>query len=371
MKPDKKILASILVVDDMHKNIQILGNILREANYLIEFATNGYDALDWLKTRSFDLILLDVMMPGINGFDTCKKIKENPATKEIPIIFITAKNDSKDITHGFNIGAVDYITKPFNTEELLARVSTHLKIQSQKKELLYQNSFKSILMSVIAHDLRTPLSIISNMTNVAKTKKDQNKISELSEAIEIIDNSIKESFTIVNDLLVWGRVQFGKIKAKPVSLSLFVLVSELSQLFASNLTEKRLTIINEVSPEVSITTDKDLLKIVLRNLLTNAIKFSPFGGKIRVNYSLSDDGSFSVNVSDSGVGISKEKINQLFSVEKKIMTSNTFSEAGMGLGLFLCNDIIEFLEGGITIESEVKKGTTFHVKLPVSPVLIE
>jgi signal transduction histidine kinase len=369
MNRHKNILASILIVDDMPKNIQILGNILTESNYLVEFATNGNDALEWLKSRRFDLILLDVMMPGMNGFDVCKKIKENSETQEIPVIFITAKTDPKDITYGFNLGAIDYITKPFNAEELLARVTTHLKVQSQKKELLFQNSFKSILMSVIAHDLRTPLSVISNMANVAKTKKDHNKINELSEAIEIIDNSIKEAFTIVNDLLIWGKVQYGKINAKHTAINLFVLINEISLAFASILGEKRLIINNEIEPNISIITDKDLLKIVLRNLFANAIKFSSFGGKINVSYIISNDDSFAISVSDSGVGIHKEKLKQLFSIEKKIMSSKTFSETGMGLGLFLCNDIIDFLEGSISVESEENIGSTFYVNLPVNPTL--
>ena len=368
MKNNKNISASILVVDDMPKNIQILGNILRECNYLVEFATNGQDALDWLKLRSFDLILLDVMMPGMDGFEACKRIKENPETQEIPIIFITAKNDSKDITHGFNIGAIDYITKPFNTEELLARVSTHLKIRSQKKELLYQNSFKSILMSVIAHDLRTPLSVISNMTNVAKMKKEKNALPELSSEIEIIDNSIKESFTIVNDLLAWGKVQFGKIIAKPVPINLKLLIIELTQLFENSLNEKKLVVINNIESEVSITADKDLLRIVLRNLFANAIKFSPFNGQIPVQFEALNDSSFSIIISDSGVGINKEKLKQLFSIEKKVMMSNTFSDTGMGLGLFLCNDIIDFMDGRISVESEGNKGSSFHVTLPINPV---
>ncbi len=365
MKSAGNHIASILIVDDMPKNIQILGNLLRQSNYNVEFAMNGPDALDWIRTHKFDLVLLDIMMPGMDGIEVCKIIKGNHATQDIPVIFITAKNDTKDITQGFEAGAIDYITKPFNTVELLARVSTHLKIQSQNKELIYQNSFKNILMSVIAHDLRTPLSIISNMIGVAKIKKDQQKTEELGETLDIIDLSIKESFHIVNDLLVWGKIQFEKVKMVSASFNLFALVNEIVFVFSVVSDEKNIKILNNVRTDVFIKTDRDMLKIILRNLLFNAIKFTPEKGEIQISYEIIENDSYSINVKDSGVGINKKKLQQLFSSEQKYLPVNTFSESGMGLGLFLCKDIVEFMSGNISIESEEGKGSTFQINLPL------
>lgn len=362
MRSDLNKAASILIVDDMPKNIQFLGSLLRQSNYNVEFATNGTEALDWVKVSKFDLILLDIMMPGMNGIEVCKILKANPDTQDIPIIFLTAKSDSSDITLGFKSGAIDYITKPFNSDELLARVSTHLKIQSQNKELLYQNSFKNVLMSVIAHDLRTPLSIISNMINVATLKKEQQKYYELGEVIEIIDISIKESFLIVNDLLAWGKVQLGKIKINKTSFNLFDLINDITNAFASVAEKKNLTINTQVSPELIINTDKELLKIVIRNIFNNAIKFTPKNGKITIYYNQSN--SHIIHIKDTGSGINKNKLQNLFSVDPNNFQKNTFTESGMGLGLFLIKDILEFLNGNISVDSEEGKGSTFSVILP-------
>ena len=125
----------ILLVDDEPKNIQLLGNLLREYGYTIEFATSGMDALRWLSMRLFDLILLDIMMPEMDGYDVCKRLKSNPITRGIPVIFLTAKTDAEGIARGFSLGAVDYVTKPFQKEELLARVKTHLTLQEQQRTL--------------------------------------------------------------------------------------------------------------------------------------------------------------------------------------------------------------------------------------------
>lgn len=354
--------ASILIVDDMPKNIQVLGNLLRQSNYNVEFATNGPEALEWVKVSKFDLILLDIMMPGMNGIEVCKILKENPETKDIPIIFITAKSDSKDITLGFKTGAIDYITKPFNIDELLARVSTHLLIQSQNKELLYQNSFKNVLMSVIAHDLRTPLSIISNMINVATLKKEQQKFNELGEILEILDISIKESFLIVNDLLAWGKVQLGKIKINRTSFNLFDLIKEIIYAFSSVTDKNNIKVNCNINSDIIIETDKELLKIVIRNIFNNAIKFTPINGEITINYNNID--SHLISIKDTGSGINKDKLHKLFSVDPDNFQRNTFTESGMGLGLFLIKDILEFISGKIIVESEEGKGSTFSVSLP-------
>ena len=357
--------AKILVVDDNPENIQVVSTCLSKSGYNVEFTLNGIDAIKWIEDTAFDLILLDVMMPEMNGFEVCKKVKKIPGKCEIPIIFLTAKTDLESISKGFDSGGVDYIVKPFFEKELLARVATHLKIQSQNRELIYQNSFKNILMSVIAHDLRTPLSLISNMISVLKIKKNQQKTKELGDAIDIIETSIKESFNIVNDLLVWGKVQFGKMKINTSSFNLFVLVNEIAIVFSSVSDEKNIKILNNVHPDIFIKSDRNLLKIVLKNLLYNAIKFTPVNGEILVFYEIFENDSCLINVKDSGVGINKMKLQELFTSYQKHIPVNTFTESNMGLGLFLCKDITEFLNGSISVESEEGKGSTFKINLPL------
>ncbi|WP_462281841.1 response regulator, partial [Salinivirga cyanobacteriivorans] len=135
----KKQKSKILIVDDLPKNIQLLGTILNEDNYDVEFALNGPDALQWVKNDHFDLIILDIMMPGMDGYEVCTRLKENEKTREIPVIFITAKNDTESTIKGFEVGGIDYITKPFNSQELLSRVKTHIQLYKQKQELNKKN----------------------------------------------------------------------------------------------------------------------------------------------------------------------------------------------------------------------------------------
>ena len=151
MNQDKKKPQSILIVDDESKNVQLLANLLTGESYEIEAAMSGEEALDWLNERPFDLILMDVMMPGMNGYEVCRKIKENSNLSSIPIIFLTARTETEDIVRGFEAGAVDYVTKPFRTTELLSRVKTHMKIQWQHKELEELNATKDKFFSQIKH----------------------------------------------------------------------------------------------------------------------------------------------------------------------------------------------------------------------------
>src|SRR4030043_1705809 len=150
----------ILIVDDVPKNLQLLGTLLREIDCDITVAMNGQQALETVPKVSPDLILLDVVMPEMNGFEVCKKLKSLPKTKDIPVIFLTAKTETKDIVKGFELGAVDYITKPFIGSGLIARVNTHLSLRHTQEELRQANATKDKFFSLIAHDLRTPFAIL-------------------------------------------------------------------------------------------------------------------------------------------------------------------------------------------------------------------
>jgi len=147
---------SILIVDDVAKNIQLVAKFLTHEGYNLFFAQSGESAIKQIAARTFDLILLDIMMPGMDGFEVCRKIKNQDKSKDIPVIFLTAKTDDEVIVKGFDIGGVDYITKPFNPIELIARVKTHLQMRSRELELEELNNTKDTLLSVISHDLRTP-----------------------------------------------------------------------------------------------------------------------------------------------------------------------------------------------------------------------
>ena len=183
---DKNRLFSILIVDDERKNIQLLGNILREQGYEPEFATNGVEALEWADRRHFDLVLLDVVMPDIDGYEVCKRLKNNPATTNIPVIFLTVKDDAESIVRGFEIGAVDYVTKPFNTIELLARVKTHLALRQFGRELQLKNSeleLKNSELTQALEEIKTLQGIIPICANCKKIRDDEGYWQQIEQYI--------------------------------------------------------------------------------------------------------------------------------------------------------------------------------------------
>ena len=163
--------SSILIVDDVAKNIQLVAKFLTQEGYTLHFAQNGVSAMELVDREDFDLILLDVMMPGMDGFTVCEKLKQNPLTASIPIVFLTAKADDEAITKGFELGGVDYITKPFNPAELIARVKTHIKLEQRKQRFQELNATKDTLLSVISHDLKTPFHQIIGILYVIVNSK--------------------------------------------------------------------------------------------------------------------------------------------------------------------------------------------------------
>ena len=187
----------ILIVDDMPKNIQVLSNILYYKGYNIRIATTGSQALESIKTKAPDLILLDIQMPEMNGFEVCKILKANPDTKEIPIIFLTAVIEPEKIVQGFELGAVDYITKPFNTAELIVRVATQIEIKQSREKLVELNATKDKFFSIIAHDLRNPFAGIIGLSEIIEADLIENTnvdIPELLKYNEMILSTSKSAF---------------------------------------------------------------------------------------------------------------------------------------------------------------------------------
>jgi len=219
MNKEEKI-PSILIVDDVQKNIQLLASILSEEGYDIIIAENGQEALDITKEVLPDIILLDIMMPVLDGFETCKRLKESLATKEIPVIFLTAKIETDDIVKGFRTGGVDYVTKPFNKEELLARVNTHLelklardarkenlKIISEKNNKLEElNRFKNEFLGMAAHDLRSPLGFIYTCCIMGKDFPQKQ-----ADYLEKISKSTDHMLELLNNLLDITAIESGKL----------------------------------------------------------------------------------------------------------------------------------------------------------------
>ena len=376
----------ILLVDDEPKNIQLLGNLLREYGYAIEFATSGMDALRWLSMRLFDLILLDIMMPEMDGYDVCKRLKSNPITRGIPIIFLTAKTDAEGIARGFSLGAVDYVTKPFQKEELFARVKTHLTLQEQQRTLdryadlleeknleLRQknlrleesNANKDKFFSLIAHDLKSPMTGFLSLAELFENTDDMQP-EQFKEFIRQFRASAENLFQLLENLLTWARIQRGLIEHAPQRVNLGDMIHQNIALMAQNARQKKIALVNSVAREVFVYADTHMLEAIIRNLLSNALKFTKPGGSIEVT--TTDAGDFvTVSVSDNGIGMTEEKCAKLFRVGAKIQSKGTSDEKGTGLGLILCKEFVEKNGGAIGVESRPERGTTVWFTLLKTP----
>ncbi|HEX2395167.1 MAG TPA: hybrid sensor histidine kinase/response regulator [Bacteroidales bacterium] len=356
---------SILIVDDVPKNIQLLGSILKEEAYDLEFATSGKEALEWLDSKQFDLVLLDIMMPEMDGFEVCRRIKENPATREVSVIFLTAKADFQSIIQGFESGAVDYITKPYNRKELLVRVKTHLTMQQQRKQLELTTSFEKKIFSIIGHDLRSPMGNIRTYIDaflMVNTLVDDSIKNLLKDLYLLSDNA----FNLLENLLNWAKSQSGGIVCRPQPENVVTLIRSVKSLFSLQAENKKISLTYTGDDFVEGFFDPELISVVIRNLVSNALKFTPHEGRVNISAGLVMENSSKkliLKVSDTGTGMSPDIIDNLMNKNIHYTTYGTDNEKGSGLGFQLCKEFVALNNGKIWIESSPSKGSTFFVVL--------
>lgn len=362
---------SVLIVDDVPKNIQVVANILQPQGYRLAFAQRGEVALELVNKNNFDLILLDIMMPGMDGFEVCEALKSDPRHKDIPVVFLTAKTETDDIVRGFRLGAVDYVTKPFNSEELLARVCTHLELKTSRerlavanKELRKLNATKDKFFSIIAHDLRNPIQSLlmsSELLHCNYEKLAEEKIRKYLSRFHDSANHIAE---LLEDLLEWARSQQGKLKYNPAEISIHSLAASTVNLLREHAEKKDIHLFSQVEEKTAAFADSNMILTVIRNLVSNAIKFTPGGGEVNI-LAENRGAEIKVTVADTGVGIEQKDADDLFRIDTQKTSKGTDGEKGTGLGLILCREFVEKNNGCIWVESEPGKGSRFMFTLPV------
>jgi len=362
-EPEQTSKNLILIVDDNYKNLQLLGNVLRQENLEIAVATNGLHAIRIVKEVNPSLILLDVMMPEIDGYEVCKILKSDPETESIPVIFLTAKNDSAEVIQGLSLGAVDYITKPFNTQELFIRVKTHLALRNSNEELKKINATKDKFFSIIAHDLKNPFITMLGFSSMLVTDyydfTDEERISYLSE----MEGVAKKSHQLLENLLQWSRSQTGRLEYIPKVIDLNDVISEIFDLVKVQAKTKDIQLIKNCKKDSFVFADDDMLTTVVRNLIANAIKFTRKGGAITVESNKEND-FYTVNIADTGVGMDEKILKSLFKIEVQQSQKGTNNEQGTGLGLILCREFAERNGGKIWATSQPDKGSVFSFTVP-------
>jgi len=359
-------IMTILIVDDIPQNIQVAGSMLKEAGFEISFAQSGYNALEQASNYMYDLILLDVMMPGMNGFEVCERLKSNEKTKDIPVIFLTALNENENIRRAFQVGGVDYITKPFNCDELVIRVSTHIELSQQRKELKEMSDLKNKIFSILAHDMKNPFVTILSFCDMLYNGFLENDKEEFEKAINLLYDSAKQGYYLLDNLLHWSNSQINRINFSPVVFDLNKIVVETFDLtkFSANL--KNITLENHLMENTIVFADENMIRIVLRNLISNAIKFTENGGMVGVNVVEKNNQFIKLQIEDNGIGIRSEKIEKLFKLETHFSTEGTSKEKGTGIGLILCNEFMRAHGGNIEVKSEEGKGTRFIFSLSLN-----
>jgi len=360
----------VLIVDDNTNNLSVLGNILLSNNFAVQVAENGNAAIQMVKKKQPDLILLDINMPGISGYEVCKILKEDKSTANIPIIFLTAYSETENIVEGFKLGAVDYITKPFRTEELMARVNTHIELKNAKTslelkntELQHLNATKDKLFTIIAHDLRGPIGNLTNYIELLKNMHRQWSQEKVERWIDDMENIASESQFLLENLFNWSSSQLNEIKVKPCINDITNVIQQVLNQIA-NLAEAKNQEIRFIDngPVIGCF-DPEMISIVIRNIVSNAIKFTQRDGKIEISTFEQND-KIVLTIADNGIGIPKEKIDDLFKNVQLQSTYGTEREKGSGFGLLLCHEFITLNNGEISITSEINKGSEFRIVLP-------
>ncbi|WP_354090545.1 hybrid sensor histidine kinase/response regulator [Clostridium gasigenes] len=353
----------VLIVDDATFNIRIVTKILKDAGYDIYTANSGVKAILEVKKNKVDLILLDVMMPELDGYQVNKLLKKNKDTKDIPIIFLTARDDSFSLVKAFEEGAVDYVTKPFNENELLSRIKTHLELERTRKKLKESNLTKDKFFSIIGHDLKNPIGAIRGLANELVQNIDELDKHEIKDFSNRILRNSDKVCQLLEGILEWARVQSDKIEYKPTILNLREVVNKSVKLLSLNARKKNISMIVLIQDNVEVYADFNMLNTVIRNLIYNAIKFTYENGKILITVYM-EENCCKISVKDTGIGIKKENMKKLFGIDSNFTTRGTENEEGTGLGLILCKEFVERNGGSIFIDSEYGNGSCFSFTVP-------
>ena len=362
----------ILIVDDVMSNVLLLKVLLTNEKFAIATASNGRQALEQVEKENPDLVLLDVMMPDMSGFEVAQHLKSNPNTADIPIIFLTALNSTADIVKGFQVGANDFISKPFNKEELIIRVTHQISLVAAKRLILSKTeelqrtiAGRDKLYSVIAHDLRSPMGSIKMVLNMLILNLPSEKIgAEMYELLTMANQTTEDVFSLLDNLLKWTKSQIGKLNVVYQDVDLVEVTDGVIEIFSMVASLKKIRI-REMKPEkMMVNADIDMLKTVVRNLLSNAIKFSKENSEVLVKME-EVAGMAVVSVQDYGCGISEEGQKKLLHTDTHFSTFGTNNEEGSGLGLLLCKDFVVKNGGKLWFTSKEGEGSIFSFSIPV------
>jgi len=380
IQQNKTIYNQILIVDDVAKNIQIVGNILSHENLRIAYATNGDTALELASAHDFDLILLDVMMPGMDGFEVCKRLRENTKNADIPIIFLTAKSDVESMLTGFQLGAQDYVSKPFNAAELIARVKTHLELREKKQQLNEMNRLleekvkartldlekanmqlsrlekaKSEFLCIISHELRTPLNGIIGLTNLLALTEVN---IEQKQYLTFLEQTSQRLTRFAETALLITTLRVGNEQIDMFRISVKHLFNAVIENLGHLIAEKEINIeIFLESPDIQINADAELINKSVSILLENSIYHLPKRGAVKLSAFTENDKTV-IEVSDNGVGFEP---NVLFNLTDLSTKDTMIVSENVGLSIAAVRLIMDTHNGTLQLMNNQAGGARIRL----------
>lgn len=407
----------ILVVDDQPNNLRFLSDLLNKEGYKVQRSINGKLALNAVVSNLPDLILLDIMMPEMNGYEVCQKLKASEKTREIPIIFLSALDEASDKVKAFTLGGADYITKPFQVEEVLARIENQLTIGRLQKKLQIQNCYlqqeiearkqaekiKDELISIVSHELKTPLTSMRASLGILMTGNFGILQPQGQRMLEIALNSTDRLVRLVNDILDLERIESGLDLKSMQHCNIEDLMTQAVEI-VQPMAEKANIIMCVSAISIQRQVNPDRIIQVLTNLLSNAIKFSSSGSTVWLTAELKElqnggetgrkgetkepknlatpdskcqvhnfcnlspkTSELIVKVKDRGRGIPPDKLESIFDRFQQVDVSDSRQKGGSGLGLTICRNIVKQHGGRIWVESSLNLGSIFYFTLPDLP----
>jgi len=372
----------ILIVDDTEANIKLLSHVLRDVGFSPIVAFNGSDALELIKSRKPDLVLLDIMMPDMTGYEVCRKVNEDDELRSIPIIFLSALSETSNKVEGFEAGGVDYVTKPYQKDEVLARIRTHLflsKLQKERDqriqalreteiELREINQKKDQLVRIVSHDIKNPLTGIVGLANLIKENPELPK-DDVFKMLSAMEQSGKKLMDMVEKVLDNENHSKSNEKLNFHEGLLEDLVEKVISVNKPKAMLKGITLnlVNKISVN-NVLLEHTKIEIALNNLISNALKFTSSSGKVTLSV-FSDNEKMIFKVQDNGIGIPKNLTSSIFGIgktSKGVSNLGTDGEIGTGLGLDVVEKYVNIHNGKVWVESEEGVGTIFFIEIPTN-----
>lgn len=355
----------VLVVDDQMQNIQVVGTVLTREGYEVIPATSGAQALQRIAARLPDLVLLDVVMPDMDGFAVCKRLRDHPDTAGLPVIFVSAANDSETIVRGLEAGGVDYITKPFNKAELLARVRTQVDLQRARETTSRILRERENIVSMVAHDLKNPLGAIRFSAQTLMELPPE-KYSTASDLTSHIVTTCDQMLKFIDRFLNNRAQEADRDRMNTVHITTAQLKEMLSAWYPT--AKRKNTTLSVRLPDQPLLASGDLFTVrqIVDNLMSNAVKFSPLGSQIVSRIHLKD-GHLCIDIEDEGPGFTDSDLARIFQDYTRLSARPTGGESSTGLGLAIAKRGAVRMGAGLTIDNRPnRQGAIASLRLPLA-----